>query len=205
MEQEPDPPPRPARTVNWVAVGLLVAALLTVTVGGLATRLGPRWARRLFFRAPAGIVLHHSASPAVLEGRPVNAERIAKWHEERGFSAEYRDREFHLGYHYVILPDGSVESGRPEWMLGAHTRGYNDYLGVCLVGNFDPESNPHCDQHPCRPTDEQLDALVILLRELLTKYGLSAADIHRHSELGATVCPGERFPMEEVVRRVAEN
>ena len=195
-------PPRPG--VSWIALALLVAALLTVTVGGLATHLGPRWARRLFFRAPAGVVLHHSASPGWLDGRPVNAERIAEWHENRGFSAQYRDHEFHLGYHYVILPDGTIQQGRPDWMLGAHARGYNDYLGICLVGNFDPESNPACTEQPCRPTEAQLEALVSLLRELMLKYGLDADDIYRHSDLGATVCPGERFPMQEVIRRLTK-
>lgn len=196
------PPRRPG--VNRVAVALLVVALLTIAVGGLATRLGPRWARRLFFRAPAGIVIHHSASPAVVEGKTVNARLIEEWHARRGFSSEYRGHDYHVGYHYIILPDGTVEQGRPEWMQGAHTRGYNDYLGICLVGNFDPDSNPGCAQQPCRPTEAQLDALVKLLRDLVMKYHLRVSDIHRHSDLGCTVCPGERFPMEEVIRRVAK-
>jgi len=191
--------------VGLLALILLLVALGDIAVGGLATRLGPRWARRLFFRAPAGIVIHHSASPAVVDGLPVNAARIDEWHQRRGFSAQYRDHDFHLGYHYVILPDGTVEAGRPEWMQGAHTRGYNDYLGICLVGNFDPGSNPDCAQQPCRPTAAQLDALVKLLRDLLIKYNLDVDDIHRHGDLGQTACPGARFPMEEVLRRVKKN
>ena len=195
-------PPRPAPGVPWLQTALLVAALLTVAVGGLSVRLGPRWARRIFFRAPAGIVIHHTASPGVVEGKRVDASLIAQWHARRGFGAEYRDKEYSIGYHYVILPDGTVQAGRPEWMLGAHARGYNDYLGICLVGNFDPGTNPDGEQQPGRPTPGQLDALVGLLRDLLTKYGLKPSDIYLHSDLAPTACPGERFPRQEVLRRL---
>ena len=190
------------RRIGWWEAALLLAALLTIVVGGLSVHLGPRWPRRVFFRAPVGIVIHHTATAAYVKGRRVDANLISEWHEKRGWSAEYRGEDFHIGYHYVILPDGTVQSGRPEWMRGAHARGHNDFLGICLVGNFDPDSNPDGAQQPDRPTDEQLDALVGLLRDLLTKYRLTSADICRHSDIGATVCPGERFPMEEVIRRV---
>ena len=40
-----------------------------------------------------------------------------------------------IGYHRVIRRDGKVESGRPDFWIGAHVRGFNDAsLGVCLVG-----------------------------------------------------------------------
>ena len=100
-------------------IALLLAALLVLAVGGLSMRLGPRWPRRLFFRGPAGIVIHHTATGAAVEGHRVDADRIARWHERRGFSAEYRGEVYHIGYHYVILPDGALQRGRPEWMLGA--------------------------------------------------------------------------------------
>ena len=48
----------------------------------------------------------------------------------------------HIGYHFLILPDGTVERGRPESMWGAHTRDHNDTLGICLVGDFDRRDNP---------------------------------------------------------------
>lgn len=183
---------------GWVEFALLVLALAIVVVGALTMRLGPRWPRRLFFRGPAGIVIHHSASGAVVEGHVVDAERIAQWHERRGFSAEYRGQVYHIGYHYVILPDGTVQNGRPEWMLGAHTYGHNDYLGICLVGNFDRRANPAGAQQPASPTPAQMAALRALLRDLMTKYRLSSDDIHGHCELGATACPGDRFPLERL-------
>lgn len=181
-----------------VAIVLLLAAVGIVAVGGLTMRLGPRWPRRLLFRGPAGVVIHHTATGARVEGHVVDADRIAAWHQKRGFSAEYRGRVYHIGYHYVILPDGTVQRGRPDWMLGAHTYGYNDYLGICLVGNFDSSANPDRRQQPAEPTGVQMEALRSLLRELMTKYRLRPEDIHGHCELAPTACPGDRFPLQRL-------
>jgi len=186
-----------------IAVALLAAAVLIVAVGGLSMRLGPRWPRRLFFRGPAGIVIHHTATGARVEGHVVDADRIARWHEQRGFSAEYRGEVYHIGYHYVILPDGTLQRGRADWMMGAHTYGYNDYLGLCLVGNFDSHANPDGAQQPSRPTAAQMATLTSLLRDLMTKYRLRPEDVYGHGELGATACPGDRFPMDELRRELA--
>ena len=69
-------------------------------------------------------IIHCSDSP---QGRGDNAETIHKWHKERGFDG--------IGYHYVILEDGTIESGRPEYWSGAHAKGYNNSIGVCLIGD----------------------------------------------------------------------
>lgn len=76
-----------------------------------------------------------------------NAALITKWHvTERGFD--------NIGYHYVILNgrlgpyklnsyfDGHIETGRPldddsDMELdekGAHAFGYNNAVGICLIG-----------------------------------------------------------------------
>lgn len=40
-----------------------------------------------------------------------------------------------IGYHKVILRDGAIENGRPEYWVGAHVKGKNNVsLGVCLIG-----------------------------------------------------------------------
>ena len=71
-------------------------------------------------------VIHCSDSP---QGRGDTAETIHKWHKERGFDG--------IGYHYVILEDGTVQSGRPEYWSGAHAKGFNNTIGVCLIGDSD--------------------------------------------------------------------
>lgn len=70
------------------------------------------------------IVVHCSDSP---QDRGDNAYVINKWHKEKGWDM--------IGYHRVILEDGTVEQGRPIWMPGAHAYGYNQKsLGICLIG-----------------------------------------------------------------------
>jgi hypothetical protein len=75
-----------------------------------------------------------------------NAAEITKWHLQRGWTT--------IGYHYVILNgmlspykmhanyDGHIETGRPLDddsdmeldEMGAHAFGYNDAVGICLIG-----------------------------------------------------------------------
>ena len=71
-------------------------------------------------------VIHCSDSP---QGRGDNAQTIHRWHKERGFDG--------IGYHYVILEDGTVENGRPEFWSGAHAKGHNDAIGICFIGDED--------------------------------------------------------------------
>lgn len=70
------------------------------------------------------IVIHCSATP---NGKPYTAADIDAWHRKRGWRK--------IGYHYVILLDGTVQTGRTEAEIGAHANGYNARsLGVCLIG-----------------------------------------------------------------------
>ena len=40
-----------------------------------------------------------------------------------------------IGYHKIILQNGKIENGRPEFWQGAHAYKYNDKsVGVCLIG-----------------------------------------------------------------------
>ncbi len=56
-----------------------------------------------------------------------DVKEIRRWHMARG----WRD----IGYHFVILPSGKIESGRPFSEVGAHVRGHNtSSVGTCLIG-----------------------------------------------------------------------
>ena len=48
------------------------------------------------------IIIHCSATP---EGRNDTSKDIRRWHLARGFKD--------IGYHYIILLDGTIELGRP--------------------------------------------------------------------------------------------
>jgi N-acetyl-anhydromuramyl-L-alanine amidase AmpD len=174
---------------------LLFAAVMLVIAGALAYRHGPRWLQ-VILHHPPGVVIHHSATGAIARARKVDAEFIDATHQRRGWGISDGDREFHIGYHYVILPDGTVQEGRPEWLPGAHAVGANDHLGICLIGNFSSKDNPNSAEQPARPTEAQMSALKALLRELMGKYHFGPDDIHGHRDFAATDCPGDRFPME---------
>src|ERR1700716_3003889 len=78
---------------------------------------------------PVGIVIHHTG-PLNSDGHPVGLEYLDLFHEERGYGSFYWGRVYHVGYHYIILPNGMVQAGRPEHLHGAHARGFNGYLGI---------------------------------------------------------------------------
>ena len=101
------------------------------------------------------IVIHCSATRA---GQDVRAADIDKWHKERGFKM--------IGYHYVIDLDGTVETGRPLTMAGAHCntsgtsgRYYNQHsIGICYVGGLDENG---------KPADTRTDAQKLALSKLI--------------------------------------
>jgi len=114
---------------------------------------------------PEGIIIHCSDSP---QGRGDDASTIHKWHLERNWDG--------IGYHYVILEDGTVQNGRPDYWAGAHAKRYNDYLGVCLIGK---------DTF----TKEQFTALEVLVSVKLNEYDLTIDKVLGHYEVSEKTCP----------------
>lgn len=121
------------------------------------------------------VIIHCSASSWG------NVAAITQWHLQRGFAT--------IAYHYVILNgllspykrhsyfDGHLETGRPldddkDLELderGAHAFGYNDSVGICLIGlsgNF---------------TAAQMRTLYHLLGLLHKQFG--ELDIKQHSDV----------------------
>ena len=110
-------------------------------------------------------MIHCSDSP---QGRGDDAETIHKWHRNRGWDG--------IGYNWVILEDGKVQAGRPEYWTGSHTRGYNaKSIGVCLIGE---------DSF----TEKQMASLFDLLRDRKERY--PDAEIVGHCQLDNNkTCP----------------
>lgn len=118
------------------------------------------------------IIIHCSDTP---EGRAVTVDEIRRWHKERGFSD--------IGYHYVIMLDGSVCNGRPLGQAGAHCKGQNAHsIGICYVGGCDRNRRPKDTRTP-----EQRTALTQLCRQLLRQF--PKATIHGHNEFANKACP----------------
>lgn len=97
------------------------------------------------------IIIHCSATHA---GQPFDAADINRWHNSRGWNG--------IGYHYVVLLDGTVQLGRPCNQPGAHCYGYNRHsIGVCYIGGLDNSGKPADTR-----TEAQRKALRKLIREL---------------------------------------
>ncbi len=119
------------------------------------------------------IIVHCSATP---EGKTYRAADIDAWHRKRGFKM--------IGYHYVVLLDGSMECGRPESMVGAHCTGHNARsIGVCYIGGLKADGKTSADTR----TKAQKEALRELVRRLKRKY--PRATVHGHREYAAKACP----------------
>jgi N-acetylmuramoyl-L-alanine amidase len=96
------------------------------------------------------VVVHCSATP---NGKAFTAKDIHQMHLDRGFAG--------IGYHKVILVDGVVEMGRPEYWIGSHAANFNEgSLGICLIGT---------DSFSL----EQLESLRLELKTYKLKFGAS--------------------------------
>ena len=179
-------------------VSLIVVAIACLALAGLFVGASIRNSSR-----PAGIMIHHAAIPPRPDGRPIDAKLIDEIHRKRGYSTFYWGRFYHIGYHYLILPDGTVEQGRPEHCKGAHAQGNNSDIGICLVGNFSSKDNPNGERGLTAPTEAQMRSLTELCRNLRQKYQISTQSVLRHSDINAnTECPGDRFPFETFIKSI---
>lgn len=117
------------------------------------------------------IIIHCSASR---EGQDFRASDIDKMHKERGFAQ--------IGYNYVIDLDGTVETGRPLTLNGAHCplkdkngKSYNYHsIGICYVGGLDKKGKAKDTR-----TDAQKKALVDLVYSLMDEYPIKEVIGHR--------------------------
>jgi N-acetylmuramoyl-L-alanine amidase len=124
-------------------------------------------------RAINKIILHCTATP---EGRHTTVEDIRLWHKAQGWSD--------IGYHYVVYLDGSIHTGRPIEVAGAHTKGLNkNSIGVVYVGGINAMNFKAKDTR----TPEQKEALHCLLNELMATY--KGATLHGHNEFAPKACP----------------
>jgi N-acetylmuramoyl-L-alanine amidase len=112
-----------------------------------------------------------------MEGKPFNAKAIDEMHKARGFKK--------IGYHYVVLLDGTVEKGRSEDEIGAHAQGSNaNSIGVCYIGGIGLKDN--LGNRPTRTvvpkdtrTQAQKDAMSNLIRQLKLRYPNARVMGHR--------------------------
>lgn len=134
-----------------------------------------------------GIIIHHSLTK---DSDTVSWGAIKDYHLKQGF----KDIGYHFGLEYV---DGKIKlmRGRSTEEDGAHTKGKNkDYIGICLVGNYDITE----------PTEDMYSQLAILCRELMERNGFDMDAIHGHFNFAEKTCPGRNFNWMKFARYLME-
>jgi N-acetylmuramoyl-L-alanine amidase len=155
------------------------------------------------FIVPTGIIIHHTATIPTEGKVPTSGGEVDRYHQARGFDVLCFGKEYHVAYHYLVLPDGKIREGRPDRCEGAHALGYNSYLGISVAGDFSSVDNRDGSKGPTKPSTKQLKSLVELCRKLRQKYNIPLQHILRHSDVAPTKCPGDNFPFSYVVSQVA--
>ncbi len=118
------------------------------------------------------IIIHCTATKPLAH---INVNDVRRWHRERGFSD--------IGYHYLILVDGTVEAGRPLSAIGAHCKGHNAHsIGICYVGGLNDKGKSADTRTPA-----QREAMRSLLISL--KHRFPNAIIHGHRDFASKACP----------------
>lgn len=117
------------------------------------------------------IVIHCADTP---KGKYFDVNDIRKWHtQERGWSD--------VGYHYIVLLDGTIQKGREDRVTGAHVGGHNsDTIGVCYIGGGNGEDTR---------TNKQMASLVYLVGYLKRIYKGSEVWGHRDFKGVTKKCP----------------
>jgi N-acetylmuramoyl-L-alanine amidase len=120
------------------------------------------------------IVIHCSATR---EGQHFDVTDIRSWHLARGFAD--------IGYHYVILLDGTIQNGRPLDRAGAHVAGHNARsIGICYIGGVDAWNKPKDTR-----TEAQQQAMRQLVADLVLVYPDAEVKGHRDFPGVAKDCP----------------
>lgn len=133
------------------------------------------------------IIVHCTATP---EGRPVSVDTIRGWHIGQG----WKD----IGYHWVVLLDGTIAPGRPESQVGSHVAGHNTgTLGVVYVGGVAADGKTPKDTR----TPAQKTALLALCRALIERYP-AIRKVSGHNQYAAKACPSFDVRKDELGRLI---
>jgi N-acetylmuramoyl-L-alanine amidase len=152
---------------------------------------------------PSGIIIHHTATLPTNGRVPASEREVDQYHQARGFNVLCLGKEYHVAYHYLVLPDGKIQQGRPERCEGAHALGYNSYLGISVAGDFSSSDNQRGLKGVSRLSASQIKSVIQLCRKLRREYHIPLQHILRHSDVAPTECPGDKFPFRYVVSQLA--
>ena len=116
------------------------------------------------------IIIHCSAT---LPGQSVTAADIDRWHREKGYRC--------IGYHFVILPNGTIQGGRPLDEIGAHCERHNaDSVGICYIGGLDSNGKPSDTRTEAQK--ESLSSLIWRLTLMALRRGFGLVKVRGHRD-----------------------
>lgn len=126
---------------------------------------------------PAAIVLHHTWKPTAAQyQKEATIRGIQNYHMNDN---KWSD----IGYHFLIGPEGVIYQGRPETVIGAHSTPNTNYIGICIIGDYDPGQDPL--------TPASYAALLDLMTWLTAEYGISTQEFYGHRDFSTKSCPGD--------------
>lgn len=123
------------------------------------------------------IIIHHTAT--LRDSTTFNA--VKNYHiNQLGWK--------YIGYNWLITFNGVLHEGRPQNVVGAHTKddGMNyKSLGISLAGNFENE----------RPTKAQIKTLKGIIKQVRDIYKIPLENVLGHNEVKgtSTLCPGKNL------------
>jgi N-acetyl-anhydromuramyl-L-alanine amidase AmpD len=179
---------------RWI---LFAALILALAAPASARKIGPARTQRIDM-----VVVHATGGPTcdARTGQPI-------WVAAGTLDDNLRTIEAHptLGIHYMIDRDGTLRASVPEQQVAHHVLTHSARsIAVELVNDGDGR-DPFADA--------QIDALVVLLKDIVRRHGITRAGIVRHSDLDRSmlpcapqqrrkVDPGDAYPHRAVLDRV---
>ncbi|MBU1105226.1 MAG: peptidoglycan recognition protein family protein [Candidatus Riflebacteria bacterium] len=145
------------------------------------------------------LVVHHSYIPNQSQYKAAASIRgIQNYHMD-----DPKTGWADIGYHFLIGPEGTIYQGRPETVVGAHASPNTNAVGICLIGDYDP------DKDPIPPVMEK--SLVSLLSWLCSNYRVNpGVNIFGHCDYSTKSCPGlevyKRLPQyrEQIIKNIGQ-
>ena len=139
------------------------------------------------------IIFHHSAEKF---DKTNLADVIEEIQRIQNYQMDESDEGFSdIAYNFIIDPCGRIWKGRSLRYKGGHAYGYNDDIGVLLLGDFELRL---FNLNPNTLNDRQKGAMKALSKWLCYTYdlskiesGVNIAPISTHETVNDTECPGD--------------
>lgn len=138
---------------------------------------------------PNRIILHCTATPTHVKA---GFYEIEKWHKDRGFKVTFpidgKDMTVYCGYHTIFRRSGKIETGRPDYIQGAHAYGNNENTLGWVYEGLD------------KMTPMQVTSIMKQFALTYKVYKIKPNSVIGHYETGARkTCPNQDM---EVFRRL---